>query len=725
MIPGTKKRVFNFNDLMMIVALGRKHLRLITLLVCLSCTGGLVYYTFARPVYWSRSLVRLDYKPLPLDSEKVFHDSNISTLALQLNMPEIVERTARKLGLNCRARTVTEEHIKKIAFKTTVDGNLEVEVWAYSYPLAKAWCETLVDQFMKYRDEKRAQYRDSIVKSYSEEMEQISKKLESTISDKFDFQTKKDITKTLIDLNQLKNIPSELVRVKQRIAEMDRVSQQLIDPSLGTVEKLSLIASCSKHMQIQLGQVVRQDSLGDSKAEGKKEDASSSPNVVVLPSAATDSNEIWEGLEKEQRRIRGEIREASAIYLPGHRKMVELDKELDKVNRKLDLEYEVAKNRFDLELQDLKNKERDLEAKLPEYQSVTKKHEKILQESQLYASGQLAWNGMYSEMAKQVEMLDWTADRERVNLQFLDLLEIKDQPVSPYKLRIFIAALAVGLALGAGVPFLIEYLDHTVTSIEEVESVFQLRGLGIIPQVLSAEQERPVLLDEGTQGDNNLVENFRVIRANLLSVGNLRKEPQVIMITSSMPKEGKTVVSSNLAISFAKTGAKTLIIDTDLRRGRLHRLFGLRKGPGLSGVLSGQTSIEEACRPTGKEGLTILTAGQHVESGTELLGTPRFAAIMAELRARYDRIIIDTPPVLGLSETSIIQSHVDGVLFVVWGGRTPVRNMKVALELLQANGANLYGFILNRLDLSATTNYYQYYYYSNDYYHNYHAIENA
>jgi Mrp family chromosome partitioning ATPase len=98
---------------------------------------------------------------------------------------------------------------------------------------------------------------------------------------------------------------------------------------------------------------------------------------------------------------------------------------------------------------------------------------------------------------------------------------------------------------------------------------------------------------------------------------------------------------------------------------------------------------------------------------------------MARLRSQYDRIIVDTPPVLGLSETSVLQNQVDGVLFVIWSGRTPIRNMKTAIDILSANGANFYGFILNRLDLSATTNYYQYYYYSSDYYHNYHVLENV
>jgi capsular exopolysaccharide synthesis family protein len=241
-----------------------------------------------------------------------------------------------------------------------------------------------------------------------------------------------------------------------------------------------------------------------------------------------------------------------------------------------------------------------------------------------------------------------------------------------------------------------------------------------------SEAEQPLLLSTTTNRDQqNLVENFRVVRTNLLAMGGLSKPAHVTMVTSAMPKEGKTVVASNLAISFAQTGVRTLLVDTDMRRGRLHRLFGLRKSPGLSDFLLEKVSLSEAIRPSGKENLSILSAGQHVETGTELLGSPKFTELMRSLREDYERIIVDTPPILGLSETSVLQNVVDGVLFVIWSGRTPIRNMKTAIDILTANGANFYGFILNRLDLTTTANYYQYYYYSSDYYHSYHAIENA
>jgi capsular exopolysaccharide synthesis family protein len=322
--------------------------------------------------------------------------------------------------------------------------------------------------------------------------------------------------------------------------------------------------------------------------------------------------------------------------------------------------------------------------------------------------------------------MDFRGDHFQFAMEYKGLSEVKETPESPNRAKLALFTLAVALAVSLGIPFALEYLDHTLSNLEQVESTFQLRGLGIVPKLPDDRTAASVLIDREKSSENNLIENFRVIRTNLISMGALSKPPQVMMVTSSMPKEGKTIVSSNLAISFSQTGAKTLLMDTDLRRGRLHRLFGYRKSPGLSDVLLGNATLAEACRPTIYDNLTILSAGAHLDTGTELLGSKRFEDIMAEMRRTYDRIVVDTPPVLGLSDTSVMQPHVDGVLFVIWSGKTPIRNMKAAMEMLYTNGANFYGFVLNRLDLSSTTNYYQYYYYSHDYYyHTTHALENA
>jgi capsular exopolysaccharide synthesis family protein len=317
-------------------------------------------------------------------------------------------------------------------------------------------------------------------------------------------------------------------------------------------------------------------------------------------------------------------------------------------------------------------------------------------------------------------MLDFGADKERASFRFQQHTEIRDRvPVSPNRPKLVLYSLLAGLLLSIGVPFLIEFLDHTVTDVEDVEHTYRARALGIVPK-LEAKQLSGYPTISG--GDRHLIENFRVIRTNLLSAGAGTKNPQVILVASAMPEEGKTVVSVNLALSFAQMGEKTLLVDGDLRRGRIHRIFDFRSSPGLSNVLMEKLPWREACRTTENEFLLMMPCGKHLEGVTEMVGTPAFEELVSEWRKSFQRIIIDTPPVLGLSESVMMQRLIDGVVFVIWSGRTPGRYVQSAIDLLRSNHSNIYGVVLNRLDLSGVSNYYNYYnyyYYSYNYYYSY------
>ena len=707
----------------MYVAVARKHLRLMALLMCLSLTGGLVYYIYAKPIYYSKALVNIDYLALPVDTDKLYKDGRIRAVIRQLIAPHVRERTARALGVKASEREITRSYVLKIATRLNSEQNLELEIWPSTREWAAKWSETMVREFLLDRQEKRIAENEEAIKGFETEYENINAKLHDKLDKKFDFKTEQDVTQSAILLNSMRELPLTLARIAKRIDEMGRVRVRLTDSDLDVIARLSLISSVEKKTESQLGigQMVSTPASAEAPKDGAEPPAPANSVVVVPP--MVKSVEPWEAVAKEQQQIKSLIEEAARTYLPGHRKMMELAKQLDTVNRQLDTEYQVAQNRFDLEYQELINKRKDLDAKLPEYQEVLKKHESLTQQANSMTRGDLPYLRYLDELSKKINAIKFGGEKERVDLNYLGLLELRDDPVSPNRLKLALFALLLGTILSLGVPFLIEYLDHTLTNLEQVESTFQLRGLGIVPKLESTETLALISTDDSKV--NSLIENFRVIRTNVLSMGSLSKTPHVIMVTSAMPKEGKTVVSSNLAISFAHTGVRTLLIDTDLRRGRLHRLFGYRKSPGLSNVLLDEIGLDEACRPTNHENLTVLSAGRHLQTGTELLASQKFIDLMATLRGRYERIIVDTPPVLGLSETSIMQGLVDGVLFVIWSAHTPIRNMKAAIEMLQANGANFYGFVLNRLDLSATQNYYQYYYYSHDYYYHRHALENA
>jgi capsular exopolysaccharide synthesis family protein len=751
MIPGLNKRVINFYDLMLYVALARKHLRLMVLLVCMCLLAGLAVYVYSRPVYYSRSLVKVDETPLPVDSDAVYHDSGYTTIIAEMKAPAIVERTASRLGVNADYRTIMRKYIRQLKIDPSPDGNgLEVSLYSYNPSWPAHWAEYMVDEFLKEREQVRQQYRDSITQNWGKVISEAGQKMDDNLDREFNVQDQSKLLNATIDMNRLRSVPLQLVQIKQRIDALDDVARKLSDPSLNIVARLSLIDSVSREAPLALGEVVsgtglsyaqpnaatdgikQMDAMADATPDAATQSVNddtgasavdSSGDSIVVPAIAGEPE--WQTLDRQQRRIEDAIAVASLKWRPGNHHMLVLNGQLEAVQRSLELDYQTGVSRLNVERQSLLDQQQFLVQKLPEYQAINHQVAKLQQDDSLHNAGDLAWKNIISGAEQYISKLDYTADKERVNLEYMGVLELRGDPVSPNKLNLLIFAFAMGGMLAFAIPFLIEYLDFTLSNLEEVETTFQMRGLGVVPQLTNS-TGTPLLLGVGDEnGDRNLVENFRVVRTNLLAMGTLSKAPHVTMITSAMPKEGKTVISSNLAVSFVQMGEKTLLIDTDLRRGRLHRLFGLRKSPGLSDVLLGKVPLEDALRPGGQPNLTILSAGQHLESGTELLGSQAFTDLMAELRHRFQRIVMDTPPVLGLSETSILQPHVDGVLFVIWSGRTPIRNMKTALDILQANGANFYGFILNRLDLSSTANYYQYYYYSSDYYHSYHSLENA
>ena len=729
MIPGFKARVFSLHDVLMYLAIARKHVRLMALLICFSLMCGLTFYIFARPVYHAQAVIHVEDLSRPIDTDKLYNDSQLAAVSMQLTAPHIMERTAHALGIDGSNRDLEEKYLTKITAVLDQQHNLTVNVWVATPELANNWTETMLREFVAYRSEKRIEDRDLKFKTFTKEVAEASGRLDLQTNEKISFQDQRGVTEALIRLKSISTLPDDLSRLTSRIDEMGRVRIRLQDSSSenDVVAKLSLIASIEEKSDtlLHVGQSVEKGSGNNADHSPEKKSGDQGGTSVIVVPSLVKSQRPWDSLLQEQQQIKAHKDELSKIFKDGSAKMAEPTKQLEAIQEKLEAEYQVAQTRFDLEFQEQINKKKDLEGRLPEYNAIKSKYEKLLTEAALFNVSKLPYENYIAEMKRNLEATEYGGEKERLNFEYLALTQPSDgRPVSPNRAKLVLISLALGLALAIGIPFLIEYLDHTLTNLEEVESVFRMRGLGIVPQIDASSSGAAALINRDENHTDALIENFRVIRTNVLSMGSMTKEPHVIMVTSAMPKEGKTVVSSNLAVSFAHTGARTLLIDTDLRRGRLHRLFGYRKDPGLSNVLLGEATLEEACRSTGQENLTIISAGRHLESGTELLGSSRFRELMQTLRERYDRIVVDTPPVLGLSETAMMQSLVDGVLFVIWTGNTPARSAKSAVDMLAANGANFYGFVLNRLDLSATANYYQYYYYSHDYYYQ-HPLENA
>jgi polysaccharide biosynthesis transport protein len=718
---------FKENEVYLYLATASKYARLMILLFCLSISIGIFYLAIIRSVYYSKAVIHYRNFARDVDSETVWHDTSERSITAAIQSPEVVARTAQRLGLDTDPAVLFTKYIRRIVIQRDADRNINVDVYAYSKNVTRNWAKTMLEEYLAHRDENRLAFAENEIKSLTEYLGQTKERMDHALDQKFDFQQKNELDKLTIELNDLKQIPQQLTIIRHQIALMEHIRDSLqAETNQETVAKLALIDSLESDPSTQMLRQSANATLNATVGElipSASSNATDRPQIVVLPSmAAPNTTAEWEPLDKERHRLLQEIELAGRKFLPGHPQMVALNKQLDAVNKSLDLEYNIAYDRFNLDYANLLQKQKQLEGKLPAYEEVARRHTKLTKAYTQFDSGQLAWDNLFNAASKKLETLDFGFDKERDEFQYAGLLDDPEDPVSPDQARTLLYSIMLGLALAVAIPFLIEYMSDRVSDIEHAEESLRIRGLGVVPKVNENKSEGLLLQNNDEQGDHHIKESFRLIRTNLVINSENGSLPQVILVTSAIPQEGKTMVAANLALSFATKGEKTLLIDGDLRRGRVHKIFNCKSRPGLSNVLFGQLPVDQACHVYGHENLTVLTCGKHLNSGSELLDNRVFTDLLLDLRGKYQRIIMDTPPVLGLSETLIMQRACDGVLMVIWSDFTSMANIKSALQSLQVNGAKFAGFVLNRLDFSALSNRYKYFYYAPHYYMNYRTI---
>ncbi|HJS24409.1 MAG TPA: polysaccharide biosynthesis tyrosine autokinase [Pyrinomonadaceae bacterium] len=323
------------------------------------------------------------------------------------------------------------------------------------------------------------------------------------------------------------------------------------------------------------------------------------------------------------------------------------------------------------------------------------------------------------------------------NISIVDYALTPDSPVGPNRARTVIAAFFLSIGFGLGLALFFEYLDDTVHSTEEVERVLHLPALAVIPSVGSATRRRVLpapskstaLQKQNSNGNGNsellmnvdgrspLAEAYRHLRTSVL-LSTAGRAPKSLLVTSSLPGEGKTTTAVNTAMSLAQTGASVVIIDADMRRPRLQNIFDMRGQEGLSSILSSDVSEAEMLamiRNDEESGLNVLTSGPIPPNPAELLGSDQMRRLLAALQANYTHVVVDSPPVSSFTDGVLISTMVDGVLLVVHGGKSSRHIVRRSKQLLHDVGAKIFGVVLNNVNLQS----HDYYYYQS--YYGYHG----
>jgi succinoglycan biosynthesis transport protein ExoP len=441
------------------------------------------------------------------------------------------------------------------------------------------------------------------------------------------------------------------------------------------------------------------------------------------------NNAYLSDLLKRQSDLGEQYVDASAQFGPNYPKVQRITREKKEVDdaiarakqnveASIETDYKTSKERVGLlsaALETQKGDANDMSEKLVQYHILEHDAESNKQ--------------LYDGLEQKLKEAGITAGLRSSNIRIVDPALVPSYPARPQKAKNILLAFLIGLVGGVGLAFLREYLDNTVKSPDDVERLAGLPSLAVVPSLpnlLGVSHSRKLLTDG--QGDeqesrveivsfikpkSQVSEAFRALRTSLL-LSQADHPPQVILVTSALPREGKTTSALNLAVTLAQLGDRTLIVDSDLRKPGIRRALGLTVGRdfGLSSYLAGVSSLDDVVITHPQiENLSALTTGPIPPSPADLLSSHRMRDAITYLRQKYKFIVIDSPPIMAATDAVILSALTDGVLLVVRSGETPKEAFTRTRDLLHAVKCRLLGVVLNAVDSSAPDYYYSYRYY--------------
>ena len=405
--------------------------------------------------------------------------------------------------------------------------------------------------------------------------------------------------------------------------------------------------------------------------------------------------------------LRNECNELQSRYLDGHPKLLECREKFTGAEKEFARELSNLVISTEAELRESQEKERNLVTLFAEAKTEAFEVEKKKLELDRLKSESESNKRQYESVFKRLKDIELSGLLRTSNVRILDAARPSMAPVRPNVPQAMLIGVLAGLLLGLGLALVLEFLDSSVTSQAQIEERLGLSFLGFVPTIPHHDGEVKDL-HMHHEPKSLIAECTRVIRTNLLFMSP-DKPFKRMLITSSGPQEGKSTTVINLGIAMAQSGNKVLLIDTDMRRPRLHKAFGVPNDIGVSSLLVGDGNIDSAIKTTEVPGLFLLSCGPVPPNPAELLHTKSFADLLEQLGTRFDRIVLDSPPVGAVSDAVVLATLVDGVVMVLKAGKTQSDTARRTVRMLRDVKAPLFGAVLNDVDLERTK-YGDYYY---------------
>jgi len=543
-------------------------------------------------------------------------------------------------------------------------------------------------------------------------------------------------------------LSAQSAQLQERVADLER---QLADYA----EENSIVAlSKDENITVQkMGTLSADLSAAESKAIQLDNKAKEARSTLSQDSAAFDDSSVT-STRLELAKLEAEYALASSKYQAAYPKMQQLRSQIDQLKRSvreqraalvrgMESEARAAAsevNKLKEELEKQKSLAFDQSKRQVQYNSL---------ERELDSSRELLQN-----VSKQMKEMSLAVESKGTNIAVVDRALVPQSPSHPKKVLLIVLGLVLGLLLGVGAAFLLDHLDNTIRTPDEVRRILDLPTLGVIPSFSgktlgideqsggeadpTPPQESPpaASADGGAaplskfvaqhavqfpilagDGQSQVSESYRTIRTNLV-LSRAGRAPRTLLITSGLPAEGKTTVAVNLAITLASTGSRVLVVDVDLRKPSVAKHFRISQNcAGVTDVLTGNASLESAIVSSSVDNVFVLPSGSSAPNPSELIGSEEMVRFVGEVQERFDYVILDSAPLLPVTDTMLLSRLAEGVVLVVRGNATPIKACVDAKERALVSGARLLGVVLNDIEIRGMHYYYGYYdgYYSGSY----------
>jgi len=454
-------------------------------------------------------------------------------------------------------------------------------------------------------------------------------------------------------------------------------------------------------------------------------------NLDAVPQV--QSNSALVDLLKKRTEVSSQYADALSQYGPNFPKVQRLQAQLKEADDSIEREKKKILDVLESDYQEVRQREVLLTQRLDQQKAEANLMAEKLVEYNILKREAEADKSLYDGLMTKLKETAISQGLRSSNIRVVDPAMIPSTPARPAKARNVMLAFLVGLVGGIGLALLREYLDNTVKTPDDVETLARLPSLAVVPQFAgsngTAKKQRLIqgLAANGHEKRIELVaqhlpksqmsEAFRALRTSIL-LSQADHPPQVILVTSALPREGKTTAAANLAVTLAQLGDRTVLVDADLRKPGVGRLLNLGSGKyaGLSSYLAGVSSLDLVTVPhPAIPNLAAIPTGPLPPNPADLLSSHKFADAITELRTKYKFIVIDSPPVMAATDAVIVSVQTDGVLLVVRSGETPKEAFTRTRDLLNSVKCRILGVVLNAVDSNAPDYYYSYRYYPYSY----------